>query len=65
MKSTFEIATVPTLKAATTISASAALCLIAIFSGDKNQGIALGILLTIVALGALRALGGQPNAKAE
>jgi len=65
MKSTLEIATVPTLKAATTISASAALCLIAIFAGDKNQGIALGILLTMVAASPTprlnKAMANQPD----
>jgi hypothetical protein len=59
MKTQFEIATEPLLKAAVSFAASLALCLIAIFSGDKNQGIILGILLSIVALGSLRALGGQ------
>ena len=60
MKTNFEIATEPLLKAAISIVASLALCLIAIFSGGNNQGIILGILISIVALGSLRALGGQP-----
>jgi len=60
MKTNYEIATEPLLKAAISIVASLALCLIAIFSGGDNQGIILGILISIVALGSLRALGGQP-----
>jgi hypothetical protein len=60
MKTNFEIATEPLLKAAISIVASLALCLIAIFSGGDNQGIILGILISIVALGSLTALGGQP-----
>jgi hypothetical protein len=59
MKTQFEIATEPLLKAAVSIFASIAICLIAIFSGNGNQGIILGALLSIVALGSLRALGGQ------